>query len=215
MRQVAQTSERYIPKTWGSQTGTNPHKATEQAGGVVRAGKASALHQDNGHTDAKLHDNPLPLAWQLKLNRKPRPVAIKDDQAPNCLRNLIQTLVDSLLVQIQCFGYKPSPGMRRHRWCLLALAVALVASASAQFGGRGGPAQPEATAVKSDIKYIKCEVCQLVAKHAYRQVKAAEKELKPGKKVTSYLALLIVSWNNIERKFFFITGSMAPGCSSH
>ena len=69
--------------------------------------------------------------------------------------------------------------------------------------------------MKSDIKYIKCEVCQLVAKHAYRQVKAAEKELKPGKKVTSYLALLIVSWNNIERKFFFITGSMAPGCSSH
>ena len=68
--------------------------------------------------------------------------------------------------------------------------------------------------MKSDIKYIKCEVCQLVAKHAYRQVKAAEKELKPGKKVTSYLALLVVLRTHTDWKFDSKTGSMAPRSDS-
>ena len=141
-------------------------------------------------------------------------MAIEPDQAPECLKALIQPPVDSLSVQIQCLGYNPSPVMRPRWWCLLASVVTFVASANAQFGGLGGPAQPEATAVKSDIKYIKCEVCQLVAKHAYRQVKAAETELKPGKKVTSSLALLITAGTHTERGFDINTGSKAPHSGS-
>lgn len=45
------------------------------------------------------------------------------------------------------------------------------------------PSKPPAKPVKSDIKYIKCQVCELLAKNAYRQVNDLKKSLKPNKKV--------------------------------
>jgi len=45
------------------------------------------------------------------------------------------------------------------------------------------PSKPPAKPVKSDIKYIKCQVCELVAKNAYRQVQDLKKTVKPNKKV--------------------------------
>lgn len=69
---------------------------------------------------------------------------------------------------------------------LLALAL-LVTQASAQFGG-----EPEASPVKSDLPYIRCAVCETVAKNAYRQVKAARDALKPGKKVSAYLPACLI-----------------------
>ena len=45
------------------------------------------------------------------------------------------------------------------------------------------PSKPPAKPVKSDIKYIKCQVCELLAKNAYRQVNDMKKALRPNKKV--------------------------------
>lgn len=45
------------------------------------------------------------------------------------------------------------------------------------------PSKPAAKPVKSDIKYIKCQVCELLAKNAYRQVNDMKKAVKPNKKV--------------------------------
>lgn len=45
------------------------------------------------------------------------------------------------------------------------------------------PGRAAAKAVKSDVQYIECQVCELLAKNAYRQVKAKRDQLKPGKKV--------------------------------
>ena len=65
---------------------------------------------------------------------------------------------------------------------LLLLAVLMcTATAQGQFGGPG--AKASAKAVKSDVKYIRCQVCEAIAKHAIREVKAMREELKPGKKV--------------------------------
>lgn len=67
--------------------------------------------------------------------------------------------------------------------CLLLLA----AQCNAQFG-MGKPSGPEAKAVRSDLQYIRCEVCEQLAKQAYRQVsafkkEAAEKKMKHQRKV--------------------------------
>lgn len=45
------------------------------------------------------------------------------------------------------------------------------------------PSKPPAKPVKSDIKYIKCQVCELLAKNAYRQVQDLKKTVKPNKKL--------------------------------
>lgn len=45
------------------------------------------------------------------------------------------------------------------------------------------PSKPPAKPVKGDIKYIKCQVCELLAKNAYRQVNDMKKAVKPNKKV--------------------------------
>ena len=68
-------------------------------------------------------------------------------------------------------------------WCcaLLAVACMLAEPSRAQFGGP--PPPPSIPPVKSDLPYIRCGVCEALAKNAYRQVKAAREELKPGKKV--------------------------------
>ncbi|KAK9805670.1 hypothetical protein WJX72_011115 [[Myrmecia] bisecta] len=57
--------------------------------------------------------------------------------------------------------------------------------------GFGDSRKPPAAAVKSDIKYINCQVCELLAKNAYRQVKAARDALKPGKKLAE---MDIIEW---------------------
>ncbi|KAL3151089.1 hypothetical protein ABBQ38_012958 [Trebouxia sp. C0009 RCD-2024] len=51
--------------------------------------------------------------------------------------------------------------------------------ASAQFN----PSKPPAKPVKSDIQYIKCQVCELLAKNAYRQVNDMKKALRPNQKL--------------------------------
>ncbi|KAK9833297.1 hypothetical protein WJX81_004369 [Elliptochloris bilobata] len=50
--------------------------------------------------------------------------------------------------------------------------------------GSFGGSRPTHTAVKSDIPYIKCGVCEALAKNAYRQVKTARDALRPGKKLS-------------------------------
>lgn len=62
----------------------------------------------------------------------------------------------------------------------LALVLCILLSANAQFN----PSKPAAKPVKSDIKYIKCQVCELLAKNAYRQVKDLQKTLKANQKVS-------------------------------
>ena len=70
--------------------------------------------------------------------------------------------------------------MAGHRvWPLAVALCALVACAGAQFN----PSKPAAKPVKSDVKYIRCQVCELLAKNAYRQVKDLQKSLKPTQKV--------------------------------
>ncbi|KAL0028267.1 hypothetical protein WJX79_006072 [Trebouxia sp. C0005] len=59
---------------------------------------------------------------------------------------------------------------------LLACAISCV---FAQFN----PSKPPAKPVKSDIKYIKCQVCEHLAKNAYRQVQDLKKTVKPNKKL--------------------------------
>ena len=64
------------------------------------------------------------------------------------------------------------------------LLLACLLLVSAAWGQFGGPAPtPSIPPVKSDLPYIRCGVCEALAKNAYRQVKAAQGELKPGKKV--------------------------------
>lgn len=63
---------------------------------------------------------------------------------------------------------------------LAALLLACMSScALAQFN----PSKPPEKPVKSDMKYIKCQVCELLAKNAYRQVHDLQKSLKPNKKL--------------------------------
>jgi hypothetical protein len=69
--------------------------------------------------------------------------------------------------------------MGRWRLCTLALLCGAVLSAAYQLPGK------ETSPVISDIKYIKCGVCEALAKNAYRQVKAMHEDLPPGKKVCS------------------------------
>lgn len=65
--------------------------------------------------------------------------------------------------------------------------------ASAQFN----PSKPPAKPVKSDIQYIKCQVCELLAKNAYRQVNDMKKALRPNQKVLLFVRCQVVrhtSW---------------------
>ena len=65
---------------------------------------------------------------------------------------------------------------------ILLPALLLVSPAWGQFGGP--PPTPSIPPVKSDLPFIRCGVCEALAKNAYRQVKAARDKLKPGKKVS-------------------------------
>jgi hypothetical protein len=65
---------------------------------------------------------------------------------------------------------------------LVAIALlAFGAVASAQFGGQKRP-KPKAPVIKDDIKYIRCQVCESMAKETGRMVKELS-ELAGNKKV--------------------------------
>uniref|UniRef100_A0A383WPZ6 Saposin B-type domain-containing protein n=1 Tax=Tetradesmus obliquus TaxID=3088 RepID=A0A383WPZ6_TETOB len=79
--------------------------------------------------------------------------------------------------------------MQRHL-ALLLLACSIVLQLSSHAAGMmpgmgmgGMPEQPKAAAVVSDVKYIKCGVCEALMKQATRKVKAMRGELKPGQRV--------------------------------
>ena len=65
----------------------------------------------------------------------------------------------------------------------IAIRTALVACFAFCIVAQFNPSKPPAKPVKSDIKYIKCQVCELLAKNAYRQVNDMKKALRPNKKV--------------------------------
>jgi hypothetical protein len=77
---------------------------------------------------------------------------------------------------------------------LAALLLLMVAMAQAfdmdMMGGMPKPEQKKAPAVKEDIPYIRCQVCEAVVKQSIKLVKDLTAELKPGKKV-SVLVLAI------------------------
>lgn len=62
------------------------------------------------------------------------------------------------------------------KWLFLLALFLQISSMQAQFG-MGGPKGPEPTAVRGDIKYIRCDVCEHLAKQAFRQAGAFKKEL--------------------------------------
>jgi hypothetical protein len=62
---------------------------------------------------------------------------------------------------------------------LLVLGV-LALPALAQFQG----SEPKIPPRKEDIKYIKCQVCELLAKNAYKQVKGMFKQATPSNRVS-------------------------------
>lgn len=75
----------------------------------------------------------------------------------------------------------------------VALALALLAACLApaalgfeglpQMPGIPGSDKPKVYANKKDLKYIRCQVCELLAKNAYKQVKRMRKEATPSKPV--------------------------------
>jgi hypothetical protein len=89
----------------------------------------------------------------------------------------------------------PRPcGVRLAAAAALLLLAAAGQQAAAQFGGgmppgmggmggMGGGEPPKAMAVKSDIPFIRCQVCEALVKQAYRHTKAERAALKPGQKV--------------------------------
>ena len=69
--------------------------------------------------------------------------------------------------------------MTKRHIAIVVVMLVIAYCCSAQFN----PSKPAAKPIKSDIKYIKCQVCELLAKNAYRQVHDLKKSLKPDKKV--------------------------------
>ncbi len=57
----------------------------------------------------------------------------------------------------------------------------------------GGPEEPKALAVKSDIQYIRCQVCEAMAKQAQRAVKTMREALTAGKKVRVCMCACLAS----------------------
>jgi hypothetical protein len=73
------------------------------------------------------------------------------------------------------------------RAAVFLLLGAFALPALAQFGGSAPKYYPN----RSDIKYIKCQVCELLAKNAYKQAKEMAKQSTPSARVRGCLAL----WN--------------------
>jgi hypothetical protein len=69
--------------------------------------------------------------------------------------------------------------------CLFLILALLVVSSEAQMPGMPGGKKEKvkAPAVKSDIKYIKCSVCEEIVKSLHREVKTMRDALSKNKKV--------------------------------
>lgn len=92
------------------------------------------------------------------------------------------------MIRLTAWQTAPMVTFRLSRAGLALAATLLLASyVSAQMGmpGQFGGNRPTYTAVKTDIPYIRCGVCEALAKNAYRQVKTARDALPSGKKVRS------------------------------
>lgn len=94
--------------------------------------------------------------------------------------------------------------MRYYNLCSTLLGLCILTSfANAQFGF-GGPKGPEPKAVRSDVQYIRCEVCQQLAKQAYRQAaafkkEAAQKKAKHERKASlSPTSTIFLAWSYIH-----------------
>lgn len=65
------------------------------------------------------------------------------------------------------------------RWVGMAMAVV------GAYAMMGMPEQKKPKAVKTDVQYIRCGVCEEMTRNIYRSVKAMRDELRPGKKVSA------------------------------
>ena len=65
------------------------------------------------------------------------------------------------------------------RWVGMAMVVV------GAYAMMGMPEQKKPKAVKSDVQYIRCGVCEEMTRNIYRSVKAMRDELRPGKKVSA------------------------------
>jgi hypothetical protein len=77
---------------------------------------------------------------------------------------------------------------KKHAPALAAVLLMLAAVAQAfdmdsMMAGMPKPEQKKAPAVKEDIPYIRCQVCEAVVKQSIKLVKDLRAEVKPGKKV--------------------------------
>lgn len=68
----------------------------------------------------------------------------------------------------------------------------IMSGRSQQFGRKA--AGNKAPAVKSDLKYIKCQVCETIVKHSLKTVKTLREELKAHEKVCNSGAINCIDW---------------------
>ena len=113
-----------------------------------------------------------------------------NDQTGNFISVPVSSMSNHILPMIRLTAWQTAPMVTfRSSRAGLALAAALLLGfcISAQMGmpGQFGGNRPTYTAVKTDIPYIRCGVCEALAKNAYRQVKTARDALPSGKKVRS------------------------------
>eukprot|EP00976_Prorocentrum_cordatum_P089708 1187822-Prorocentrum_minimum.AAC.4 len=81
--------------------------------------------------------------------------------------------------------------MKLYQFCLfIVLAIFVVSSNGMMPGMGGGKKKDKAPSVKGDIKYIKCSVCEEIAKFLHREVKKMRDELPKNKKVR----ILPIAW---------------------
>uniref|UniRef100_A0A7S0R519 Saposin B-type domain-containing protein n=1 Tax=Pyramimonas obovata TaxID=1411642 RepID=A0A7S0R519_9CHLO len=77
--------------------------------------------------------------------------------------------------------------MKVFQLCMfIALALLIVSSNGMMPGMGGGKKKDKAPAVKSDIKYIKCSVCEEIVKFLHREVKKMRDELPKNKKLAEF-----------------------------
>jgi hypothetical protein len=103
-----------------------------------------------------------------------------------CHRRAVRPTRTAAALRVGAASAMATGGNLRVARAALALAAAalLAACVAAQMPpGAFGGSRPTFTAVKSDLPYIRCGVCEALAKNAYRQVKTAREALRPGKKV--------------------------------
>lgn len=74
---------------------------------------------------------------------------------------------------------------------LFLLALLCLRCGKAQPLGFGQPPEEKAPVIKSDIKFINCQTCEVLIREANRAIRSLKNEAKPGKKArTSKTAFL-------------------------